>query len=110
VGIRYHLEYAIPGIIVLGLLILTSVLDLVAIVLGRATLSKMKRYLNATSVGRVMVSALRPTHATTRNVDNDTPTIEWLETEGRMIISTGKAMQMSRLEPGFGEVESQNPL
>ncbi|KAL4769223.1 hypothetical protein BDW60DRAFT_210308 [Aspergillus nidulans var. acristatus] len=110
VGIRYHLGYAVPGIIVLGLLILTSVLDLVAIVLGRATLSKMKRYLNATSAGRVMVSVQHSTHATIRNVDNDTPTIEWLETEGRMIISTGKTMQMSRLEPGFGEVEGQTPL
>lgn len=109
VGIRYHLGYAVPGIIVLALLILTSVLDLVALVLGRATLSKVKRYLNATSAGRVLVSVLHPPLATTGNVDNDTPTIEWLETEGRMLISTGKTMQVLRLEPNSRKVEGQTP-
>lgn len=109
VGIRYHLGYAVPGIIVLALLILTSVLVLFALVLGVATLAKMKRYLNATSAGRVMASVLHPPFTTARNVDNDTPTSEWLETEGRMSISTGKTMQASRLEPGFGKVQGQTP-
>ncbi|KAI9373912.1 hypothetical protein BJX61DRAFT_551900 [Aspergillus egyptiacus] len=101
VGIRYHLGYAAPGAIVLALLILTSALVLLALVLGRATLAKMKRYLNATSAGRVMVSVLHPPFVTTRNVDNDTPTSEWLETEGRMIISTGKTMKASILVKSF---------
>jgi hypothetical protein len=56
-----------------------------------------------------MVSVLHPPLATTRNLDNDTPTIEWLETEGRMLISTGKTMQVLRLEPSFRKVEGQTP-
>ncbi|KAL2144067.1 hypothetical protein VTI28DRAFT_9678 [Corynascus sepedonium] len=56
--IRYHMPYAVPAIIVLALLVLTSLSTACAALLGRTSLDKMKRYLNNTLVGRIMTITL----------------------------------------------------
>lgn len=56
--IRYHMPYAIPAIIVLVLLVLTSLSTACAALLGHTSLDKMKRYLNNTLVGRIMTITL----------------------------------------------------
>lgn len=89
-AIRYDLTYAVPAIMILAILALISALVLASLLLGRTTVAKMKRYLNATSCGRSMVSAKnRPPTA----VDNDTPTKEWIESQGRTSIIVGKTMR-----------------
>ncbi|KAL2141988.1 hypothetical protein VTI28DRAFT_1724 [Corynascus sepedonium] len=47
--IRYHLPYAIPAIILLVFVAVTSMSTAYVALLGRTSLDKMKRYLNATS-------------------------------------------------------------
>ncbi|KAL6236188.1 hypothetical protein BDW75DRAFT_250345 [Aspergillus navahoensis] len=106
-AIRYDLGYAIPAIVVLAILALTSFLVLIAILLGRATLAKMKRYLNATSSGRIMVSTLHRPLVAAREVDNDTPTDKWLESEGRINFTAGKTMPMPGPVPGVGNAENK---
>jgi hypothetical protein len=91
-------------------LALTSRLALVAFLLGRATLSKMKRYLNATSAGRLIASALHQPLVVTRGVDNDTPTDEWVGAEGRIEVSAGKIMPVPVVGPGLGLAESSTLL
>lgn len=56
--IQYHLPFAIPAIIVLVLLLSALVLTSAAVFLGRTGFSKMRRFLNATSAGRIMTSVL----------------------------------------------------
>ncbi|KAL2817142.1 hypothetical protein BJX63DRAFT_386218 [Aspergillus granulosus] len=88
-AIQYDLLYAIPAIMILAILLLISVLSLLATLLGRASLAKVKRYLNVTSSGRIMTSMIQPL---ARNVDNDTPSGEWIKTEGKMSLTAGKTM------------------
>ncbi|KAL4861593.1 hypothetical protein BDV12DRAFT_203859 [Aspergillus spectabilis] len=109
-AIQYHLPYAIPAVIMLAILALTSFLALVAFLLGRATLAKMKRYLNATSTGRIMISALHRPLVVARGVDNDTPTGEWVATEGKIGVSAGKIMPVPLLNPGLGGAERSTLL
>ncbi|KAL4860775.1 hypothetical protein BDV12DRAFT_208837 [Aspergillus spectabilis] len=109
-AIRYHLAYAIPALIVLAILTLASFLALIALLLGRATLGKMKRYLNATSAGRIMVSVLHRPLVMARGADNDTPTDEWIQAEGTVVVTTGKMLPVPVLEPGMGVVERSTLL
>lgn len=96
-AIRYNLGYAVPAIVVFAILLLTSFLVVVALLLGRATVSKMRRYLHATSAGKLMASAsvLPRTLTAARQVDNYTLTSEWLESVGRINVVAGKSTPLS---------------
>lgn len=80
-----------------AILLLIFFLVVAALLLGRATLSKMRRYLHATSAGRLMASAsvLPRSLTATREVDNDTLTGEWLESVGRIDVVAGKITPLS---------------
>ncbi|KAL3441667.1 hypothetical protein BJX65DRAFT_299571 [Aspergillus insuetus] len=109
-AIQYHLAYAIPAVVMLAILALTSFLALVAFLLGRATVSKMKRYLNATSAGRIMVSVLHRPLVVTKGVDNDTSTHEWVGSEGRIEVTAGTIMPILVLGHGLGGAETSTLL
>ncbi|KAL4983168.1 hypothetical protein BDW68DRAFT_194626 [Aspergillus falconensis] len=109
-AVRYHLAYAVPAVIMLAILALTSFVALTAFLLGRATLGKMKRYLNATSAGRIMVSVLHRPTVVARGVDNDTPTDEWVQVEGTVEVTTGKMLPVPVMAPGLGSAERSTLL
>ncbi|KAI9374120.1 hypothetical protein BJX61DRAFT_532594 [Aspergillus egyptiacus] len=90
-AVLYDLAYAVPAAVVLAVLVIVSFLTLVALLLGRATLAKMKRYLNVTSSGRLMLSVLNWPLAV-QSASNDTPTDDWLQSNGRINITAGKHM------------------
>ncbi|KAL2839511.1 hypothetical protein BJY01DRAFT_250465 [Aspergillus pseudoustus] len=110
-AIEYSVAYAIPAVFALAILLLTSFLALVAFLFGRATLGKMKRYLNATSAGRVMVSVLYRPLSAARAVDNDMPASQWLPSEGRVEIAARKTMPVPVIvAAGAGNFESSTLL
>ncbi|KAL2141985.1 hypothetical protein VTI28DRAFT_1721 [Corynascus sepedonium] len=79
--IRYHLPYAIPAIILLVFMVVTSVSTAFAALIGWASLEKMKRYLNATSVGRIMTATLLD-----EAPDDLGPAAAWAEQNGNMLV------------------------
>ncbi|KAL4874384.1 hypothetical protein BJY04DRAFT_212127 [Aspergillus karnatakaensis] len=85
--VRYELPYAVPAVIVLALLALVAALNLLAVPVGRTSLAKMSRYLNATSAGRIMVATLRSSE---QLVDNDRPSAEWIQREAKADILVGR--------------------
>ncbi|KAL4876251.1 hypothetical protein BJY04DRAFT_231725 [Aspergillus karnatakaensis] len=103
-AIRYELAYAIPALAVLAILLLASFLSFVVLLFDRASLPKMKRYLNATSSGRIMASMLQPLGA--RGIDNDTPTGEWIRAQGKVGITAGKSMPAPVLVPVLNNAEN----
>jgi hypothetical protein len=54
--IKYHIVYAIPGIIALAMIVLVAVLTVVATIIGHTGAWKMRRYLDATSAGRLLTA------------------------------------------------------
>jgi hypothetical protein len=109
-AIQYHIAYAVPAAIVLAVLTLVASVALLVLLLGCATLAKMKRYLNATSAGRIMVSVLHRPAVVARGMDNDTPTDEWVQAEGRVEVITGKILPVPALNPGPGSAERSTLL
>ncbi|KAJ0423354.1 hypothetical protein BJY00DRAFT_310479 [Aspergillus carlsbadensis] len=85
--IRYELPYAVPAVVVLGILALITALTFLALLLRRTSLSKMARYLNATSAGRIMTAVLQPP---TQTVGNDSLTTDWVRRDGRADILVGR--------------------
>ena len=96
--IKYHLVYAIPAIIVLALLVLSSFLTCCAVLFGRASPSKMKRYLNTTSAGRIMTSNFQG------QVDNDVSTKVWIANSGKIPFTVGRG----KAEPAGVKSDSEN--
>jgi hypothetical protein len=86
--IKYNLLYAIPAVLVLVFLLLTSILTSVALLFGQTSPSKMKRYLNATSAGRILASTLGSPYG---KVDNDESCKSWIKNRGKVSFSVGKA-------------------
>ncbi|KAF2757345.1 hypothetical protein EJ05DRAFT_440002, partial [Pseudovirgaria hyperparasitica] len=76
--VKYHLPYAIPGIIALVLLLITLVSALVMVVLGRAKNDKIRQFLNSTSAGRLMTTFLY-----THDAHPDAHKKQWLAQVGR---------------------------
>ena len=85
--VKYHLTYAIPGIVVLTFLLISAVLTSCAGLFGLTGLSKMRRYLNATSAGRIMTSNI--VHFTAGKY-NDMSTKEWIENGGTIKFAVGR--------------------
>lgn len=56
--IRYHIVYAIPAMIVGVFIIIVTIATAIFSVRGRVKIAKMRRYLNATSPGRLITSFL----------------------------------------------------
>jgi len=98
--IKYRLPYAVPAIIVLALLVLSSLLTCCAVLFGRASPSKMKRYLNTTSAGRIMTSNFQG------HVDNDISTKHWIASSGKIPFTVGRGKPEPVGEKGHGESDS----
>jgi hypothetical protein len=97
--IKYHLAYAVPAIMVLALLFLSSFLTCCAVLFGRASPSKMKRYLNTTSAGRIMTSNFQG------HVDNDISTKVWIANSGKIPFTVGRGKAEPVGVKGDGENE-----
>lgn len=85
--VKYHLPYAVPAFVVLLFLLLSLLLSLGALLFGQTSLAKLRRYLNATSTGRLLTSTLESPPGV---VDNDGPSNTWTETSGKVMFSTGR--------------------
>ncbi|KAK6515973.1 hypothetical protein TWF281_004563 [Arthrobotrys megalospora] len=85
--ISYRLPYAIPAIIVLVYVFLTTIFAVYATTYGHASIQKMRRYLNATSAGRLMTTN---TQESIRQVTNDMPTNVWIDLCGYTKITAGR--------------------
>ncbi|KAL4744819.1 hypothetical protein BDW72DRAFT_212173 [Aspergillus terricola var. indicus] len=80
--IGYQLAYAIPALMVLFILLLILALSVFALLLGRTSLAKMKRYLNATSAGRIMAATLESPSRRGKPM----PAIAWAGNEGSVLL------------------------
>ena len=56
--VRYHWPYAIPAFIVLFLTTVIAIVSLVITLIGRAGTSRIRRFLNKTSQGRILITYL----------------------------------------------------
>jgi hypothetical protein len=82
--IRFKLRYGVPAFIVLALTAFIASIAILFIVIGRATLTKLRRYLDQTSAGRIYAKFLYP--------DDHQPNckhLEWIQTVGKKRIDVG---------------------
>ncbi|KAF3932463.1 hypothetical protein ABW19_dt0203605 [Dactylella cylindrospora] len=84
--IFYKWVYAIPAAIVLACVLAIIISAMVATILGRASVQKMRRYLNATSAGRLMTT---DTRASVHQVTNEMPKKVWIDLFGYTNIAAG---------------------
>jgi hypothetical protein len=98
--IKYHLPYAVPAVMVLLFLLLMLIFTSGALLFGQTSLVKMKRYLNATSAGRIMTSTLESPYGKRYNDDSSK---SWIENHGRMrfLVGRGKPVPAG----GYGDRE-----
>jgi hypothetical protein len=83
--IKYHLPYAVPAILTLALVLAALLVTCCAVVFGRTSASKMRRYLNATSAGRIMTA-----HTGISSVEEkQRNTSAWIDTDGWKRITAG---------------------
>jgi hypothetical protein len=102
---RYRYAYAIPAFIVLGIFVETLVASLVALILGRGTIGRMRLYLARLSSGRVMTAFLAkeaPAEGRDGTVAGSVSTSRWLEKDGRMVVD------VSRRRPHLVRFEDEN--
>jgi hypothetical protein len=83
--IKYHLPYAVPAILTLALLLVALLVTCCVVVLGRTSAGKMRRYLDATSAGRIMTARTGMSSAE----EKQSSMSAWLDTDGRKQISAG---------------------
>lgn len=82
--VRFHLRYGIPAFLVLALCALISVVALFFILVGRATPSNMRRYLDQTSAGRILTTFLY-----TNDCPPGTSRTDWIRLVGRKRVDIG---------------------
>ena len=101
--ILYHIPYAIPAFIVLFCILCTAVLTSGIAVFGHAGLSKMRKYLNITSPGRILTSLLPmgPSEGDKDAVVHQKPSQEWVDDVGKK--------QITIREGPNGEVIAETP-
>jgi hypothetical protein len=83
--IKYHLPYAIPAILTLALLLAALLVTCCAVVFGRTSAGKMRRYLNATSAGQIMTARTGMLSVE----EKQRSTSAWIDTDGRKRITAG---------------------
>jgi hypothetical protein len=83
--IKYHLPYAVPAILTLALLLAALLGTCCVVVFGRTSARKMRRYLNATSAGRIMTARTGMSSVE----EKQRSTSAWIDTDGRKRITAG---------------------
>ncbi|KAF2666200.1 hypothetical protein BT63DRAFT_52662 [Microthyrium microscopicum] len=101
--IKYHMVYAIPAIITLVLLATSLALSCFAIIFRQTGPAKMKRYLNATSAGRIMTERAAATSGSDSLSTSKSSTKEWADTHGRKRIMAGNGRSVPVDSLGYGE-------
>lgn len=99
--VQYALAYAIPAIILLALTLGLCLLTIALLVLKRTGPSKMRTFLNRTSLGRNLTSLLYPEECT-----QDTPRGLWMKRDARKLVTLHP--ERPRL-PVAVEIENEKP-
>ncbi|KAF2174731.1 hypothetical protein K469DRAFT_647989 [Zopfia rhizophila CBS 207.26] len=91
--IKYHLRYAIPAVILLFVAVCMCSLMLCLIVFGRTGPSKMRKYLNKTSAGRVLAGHIYgPVVEGDGSVNDEQSSRKWVDRVGSKQITVGGAI------------------
>jgi hypothetical protein len=96
--IKYRVPFAVPAIVLLALLLATILVSICAVTSGRTSASKMRRYLNATSAGRLMTRA-GPADEDAKSIS----TMSWMDTDGKKQVSAGNGSLVEVDAEGVGE-------
>jgi hypothetical protein len=106
--IRYHLRYAVPAIILLFVAVCICSLTLCLIVFGRTGPSKMRKYLNKTSVGRVLAGYVyRSIVEGDESVHDEQSSRKWVDRVGRKQVAVGGTV--SEAAEGYVRKEHVSP-
>ncbi|OQV07867.1 hypothetical protein CLAIMM_12227 [Cladophialophora immunda] len=93
--VRYHMVYGIPALMTAFGTLCVLIAVLVVLCLGRAGTTKMRRYLDRTSPGRLATSQLytKPsaTEKSDKGPDSSRSTKDWLKTQGWKQITLSEA-------------------
>jgi hypothetical protein len=106
---RYRYAYAIPAFIVLGIVMVILVGSLVALILSRGTIGRMRLYLARLSSGRVMTAFLAKEEAIEGGdgtVAGLVSTSRWLKKDGRMMVDVSRRRPHSLGLEGENEAET----
>lgn len=96
--IRYHLRYAVPAIILLFVAVCICSLTLCLVVFGRTGPSKMRKYLNKTSVGRVLAGYVyRSIVEGDESVHDEQSSRKWVDRVGRKQVAVGGTVSEAAL-------------
>ena len=90
---RYRYVYAIPAFIVLAIVAATLVGSIVAAILGRGTIGRIKMFLARLSAGRVMTAILVKDEPVTEgegSMAESVSTSRWLEKDGRVMVDVSR--------------------
>jgi len=90
--IRFHIRYGIPAFVVVVLFAVFGFLGFGMMVIGRASPSKMRLYLDSTSAGRLMTAFLFPNEYPVPGA----PTRTWIRGVGRKSVVVGGVRPMGR--------------
>lgn len=108
-AIQYHVPFAVPAIVVLVLSCLIMVAAMVLCVSGRARPSRIRKYLNHTSLGRTMTLLLYP-----EQCEPQASTKQWVKSVGTKRIdasgSTPKAADSIMLVDQHSTTPDDHPL
>jgi hypothetical protein len=90
-GTKYHIKYAIPAFLVLGLLLVAICASLIAVIFGRASFGRIRLYLSRVSSGRLMTTMVADDVAMgeTTGVSDESSaagTKQWLKRRGKTVI------------------------
>ncbi|KAK1752031.1 hypothetical protein QBC47DRAFT_64055 [Echria macrotheca] len=109
--IRYDLRYAVPAVLVLAFIGLALLAAAIAVLLGMAGPAKVRRYLNASSAGRILTSMNSSERAGLLGdqAGNDEPTENWVAGRGRWVFALGRdgAARVDRGQGRDGEGEGK---
>lgn len=83
--IKYDVRYAIPGFIVLALLLISLLWSGGILATSRSTLAQLRNVYNQTSTGRLATNLLIPDHG-----DPKQPSREWVTGDGSRLLSFGQ--------------------
>jgi hypothetical protein len=99
-GTKYHIKYAIPAFLVLGLLLFALGSSVLAMILGRGTVGAIKMYLSRVSSGRLMTAIVDDDIAVDETVgvssSNSMSTTKWLKREGTTVIDVSKRVPRAK--------------
>lgn len=95
--IRYHWVYGIPAFICMILIMAVLMVALLAILCGRATVTRLKWYMFNTSSGRLLASFAYPDVGSDKSIE----TKEWLERVGKRPVMVSGYSTGIEMKPGW---------